>query len=73
MKQYAMTVIFKDGTVELCKVKDWEIWKDVIPLEGNEIITDDFKIVCDTKEELIDEMRVIFFNADYITIKEWKE
>ena len=72
MKHYAMTVIFKDGTVDLCEVNHDKNIMRIIPTDGNTFINFDMMTACSSKEELIETMKACYENADYVTVKEEK-
>ena len=72
MEQYVVIIIFEDGNVDMCKVRDKVGWMELLPLEENTIIVDDFKIACTSRDELIDELRLNYKYIDYIAVKHWK-
>jgi hypothetical protein len=72
MTPQIMIVIFEDGTVDICKLKPKDGFIEIWPLAENAVIINDFKIACNSNDELLEEIRAEYPHIEYATIKQWK-
>jgi len=76
MKKFMMSAIFQDGTVDLCTVIEDKNQTNgctffrVEPADGNQIMTSEDFIACDSTDELTDELLGEYDHLQKIEIKE---
>ena len=76
MKKFMMTALFQDGTVDLCTVIEDKnpmngcTFYRVIPSYGNQIMTDENFVACDTIQELTKEIYLEHKHMETLKLKE---